>query len=218
VTPTLESGISDHVWIREATQNRKMESTDIILLIVGALLGIVVSFILFVLQFWASVARRRVERVAQATNEILANARRSGPLRNIHRYSLGVIIDDLRYFNGTPPWPCIIERNSNDRWDRYDKYIRPVVEEITPYAFLGRGLPSWAWPQTLQRVYALSLLCDQLETVTGLLDGAVEEKAIVIENRLITQVLNDLYDDKIEAEYRTLYDRWETWRRSAKSY
>jgi hypothetical protein len=193
-----------------------MELKEITLLIVGALLGVISTFVLFVLQFRASIAFRRVERVAQATNEILALVGRSAALRDIHRYSLGVVIDKLRSFNGNgPPWPCLIELNSKDRWDLYNNYVRTVVEEITPYAFLGRWLPRSAWLR-LSQVYALSRLCDQLETISGLLDGAVEEGAIEINKELVTPK-NELYGDTLKAAYRKLYDRWEIWKQIART-
>ena len=142
---------------------------DIILLVAGAIVGfvldVVLSLILSLDQYWGYTGNR-VKKVVAATREIIEAKGRSR-LRNRYRYSLGVIIDILdQIWKGDnfkrDAWPCLVnfadDANGRlciadqegkpdpkaDRWDLFNRYVRPVIEDISNFSFIGRyGLARW---------------------------------------------------------------------------
>lgn len=182
---------------------------DILSLVAGFILGILGSVLLFVLQFRASTAWRRVNLVADATSRIVAAKGGLTPLRNTYRYSLGVIIGKLAAPRDTGTFPCLIEPSA-DGWGLFDKYIRFVIQDITAYSFLGTLLSSF---QPFSRLNALTKLCNQLETVIGLLDGAHGDQALTIsaDGEYILSV-NQQYKAVVSEQYAELFECWREWK------
>jgi len=118
----------------------------------GVIGSVIAALILIWIQFRYSTAGYRVDKVREATEKITAPNADTSLLRNKYRYSLGVIIDDLHQsfkngFNERGPWPALVDNGdecepieankSGDRWDKFNRYIRPVVEDINTYSFVG---------------------------------------------------------------------------------
>jgi len=139
---------------------------NIVFLLVGAAIGffcnIIVGWDFSYKQFLSSTASHRIQMVIKATKDIIATpledyVKRSR-LRDQYRYSLGVMIDDLTKafgraetsFNRNGPWPLLVPYNEErpqdpmkgndgkplDRWHQFNKYVKPVVEDINPSSFL----------------------------------------------------------------------------------
>lgn len=224
--------------------------TNIIFLLVGALIGfccnVIVAWQFAYNQFLSSTASHRIRMVVEATKDILAaspqaHAQRSR-LRDQYRYSLGVMIDDLSkvFGRGTEgfctdgPWPVLVPYNDQrpkdpmkdnegeplDRWSKFDRYVRPVVEDINPTSFLG---DSW-WlrldtrkKQRLEQLTKLSQLCDQLESTISLLDAALEGTPFVrFENTNTAIAIWPKHEHASEIkqltdEFRELHAAWRAW-------
>jgi hypothetical protein len=192
--------------------------------LVGALLGFVLSIALVYLQFRSSIAGRRVKWVKEATGKIISTPRdRRGPPRNRYRFSLGVIIDDFDHawqngFNSQGDWPALAD-SEKDRWERFREHIRPVAEDIDSYTFLGIFfflLPG------LGRLRKLEKLCIHIEEVVMLTDAACEpegEQEAVIEfrqGRIFPSAGEKDEKGKLKLEelkegYSGLYKAWREW-------
>jgi hypothetical protein len=166
----------------------------------SVLTGVVASFLVGVWlshrQFKHSIAGYRVRQVVEATRAIVSfEGGYTGTLRNRYRYSLGVILDELHKTYGTTDahnghrleWPLTINPSATekdqhiDRWDRFNRYVRPVIEDINSYAFVAYILefaPPLQNPNLMQQFRALHQLCIQLENVVSLLDDALQDEAL----------------------------------------
>jgi hypothetical protein len=125
---------------------------DVATFIFGILTSLVASLFITIKQFGDSTAGYRVQMVIEATRELTANRPHTSPLRDRYRFSLGVIIDDLHQsfppnkgFPANGPWPPLVHNGNKceddgkqgDRWDKFERYIRTVIEDINVYSFLG---------------------------------------------------------------------------------
>src|SRR6266571_5851113 len=119
--------------------------------IVGFILGILGTVIISYWQLRSSTSRYRIDTIAAATKSFMKQTDSKTNLRNRHRYSLGVILDELissfginKEFNPDGGWPCLVDYNCKnpaspltdengediDRWARFDRYVRPVISDI----------------------------------------------------------------------------------------
>lgn len=213
-------------------------------LIIGSILGFVANLITALLvsywQFHFSTAHDRLEKTVEATERIIksqAENRYTGALRDEYKDSLGVIIDipgqiwDKDGFKENV-WPClvhfkegkfyIVDRDGKqgkdaDRWDLFEQYIRPVIQDISSYAFLGwfGWCPLWS---KLCQLSALTKLCSQLKTVVGKFDAAYEMNLVElaeVNNRAVIRPATDSTDSEdvkqLRCEYRKLYNAWGGW-------
>jgi hypothetical protein len=210
------------------------------LLFVGVLLGGIVSFVVaMVVSYWqfiSSTAGYRVAQAVEATQKLALNREKHidsvSTLRNQYRYSLGVIVDEFVQgfgvngdFKHNGPWPSLICPHS-DRWKKFREQVRPVIEDINVYSFLGERPLPFAYPPVAQ-LCALTKLCNQVETVVGLLDGALEKKLVRINcaKNEVTNVEVDIldaerqekkrYQETLAEAYRELQRRWDKWLRTS---
>lgn len=205
----------------------------------GFVLGIFASLIAGVwmarIQFKASTAKYRVDMVTNATRDIFAQRTSYlGPLRDKYRYSLGVVVEALVKGFGSEgwredgPWPLLFpapDENATDkscetdRWDYFDRYVRPVLTDINVYSFLARvGHPSkvlrFRPDLPLRELDCLTELCHRLEDVVGELDAACEATKI----QVFTQNGEKVISRKDNADiatlrkaYYCLYQVWCKW-------
>ena len=171
-------------------------------------------------------------------------------LRNRYRYSLGPMIDQLnacfgKYpFSKEGPWPCLTETNrsnlqgkplfrgcdSIDRWEWFNKYVRPVIEDINTSSFLSNSpiLNRYSESQeVLERLDKLTSLCKQLESSVSALDAVLgKEHMVRFEDIRITVLVKpqtglNKEDEKVisqlSGEYQKLYNAWIEWLRVAKT-
>lgn len=183
----------------------------IISLIIGAFAGywinVAVAWKISHSQFLSSIAGHRINMTVKATVEIINSPRKNSDqrsrLRDKYRYSLGVIIDILERsfgkdaFSTEGPWPCLTEVNKEnltenplkndkgediDRWRYFDNYVRPVVQDINSYSFIGKSRwlrLSRRRRETINQLDKLTQLCNQLEVAVSVLDAALEQKSLV---------------------------------------
>ncbi len=208
--------------------------------VIGFILGLATNVIVAAYfsyrQFTHSTAGFRVRRVAEATRKIVGDINEHGdqhpstriPLRNKYKYSLGVMLDDLgqsfgtkakqKEFNEQGDWPRIIESRNSDkgRWERFNEHVRPVIDDINGYVFLG----GFSWllypirPSELRQLQPLMQLCNQLEIVAGELDALFEHGLVEEKNGRIFPTRNPEEDEAIKSlrdEYRELYKVWHHW-------
>jgi hypothetical protein len=124
-------------------------------------------------------------------------------------------------FNELGPWPGLFEINKTnlqkstadklrwnkikedalvdetgkqiDRWERYDKYVGPVLQDIDQYAFLGqsRFYPFLRDERRLDQLKKLRALCDKLNDAVGTSDNALADYK---EKPLVDIVIDDSKD------------------------
>lgn len=187
----------------------------IIGLVVGFLLGIIGNMIVIYAQFGRSIAGHRVSQAVEATKEFLNNPSNTGAARSKYYFSLGVLIDDLRNIdsNGTKSttgqWPLIVD-STTDTHARFDRYIRPLLNDINSYSFLG----GFRWRKDLRQLNALSKLCSEFEKVVSALDAGLENPAVVaIKENGITLISNtdDPRAKAVSDAYKKLASVWKHW-------
>ncbi|MCK5268536.1 MAG: hypothetical protein KAR07_10220 [Spirochaetes bacterium] len=153
-------------------------SNNINNLMIGLFVALFVGTGLIYWQFFESIAGYRLKKIEDATIKIIdkkmSKKKYVGMLRNRYRYSLGVIIDILTNTYGSKnlpkqkeKYPFLIDKDENrDGWALFDRYIRPVMDDINAYAFIG-----WfACLPRMKKLKKLIKLCEQLENVTAELD------------------------------------------------
>jgi hypothetical protein len=222
---------------------------DIALLLAGVIIGFVLDILLSLflsLDQFRGYTDKRVKKTAIATQEIVKSEKRS-ELRNRYRYSLGVIIDkldqiwkrdDFKFKEDAWPClvhsadadgqPCIANREGKpdpeaDRWDLFNLYVRPVIEDVCNFSFIGKyGLARW-FSKDIRQLGALTELCSQLETVVSEFDAAYEVKQegkqVVKLDTVNNQVVICPTIDPIDSEdvkrlrdgYYSLYKAWGEW-------
>jgi hypothetical protein len=188
----------------------------------GVVASVIAALILIWIQFRYSTAGYRVDKVREATEKITASKADTSLLRNKYRYSLGVIIDDLHQsfkdgFNERGPWPVLVDNGdecepqvdkSGDRWDKFNRYIRPVVEDINTYSFVGLLQLS----SSLRQLRLLTILCHKLEDAVSETDAAFGNGLICNkDNRTFIRqdVTADVED--LRNAYYELYIAWCNW-------
>lgn len=158
----------------------------------GLLSGYVVTWFFFYYQFKKSSAGHRLRKVIDATKEFCQKTQNTSMLRDRYRYSLGVQIDAMLSTFGTDsskdtsqnfPKFCEIKKLSKpkedgnpyaDRWHQFDLYVRPVINDINPYSFLG-WIPSFPFLfSDINSLKKLSALCFAIENVVSELDACKE--------------------------------------------
>jgi hypothetical protein len=220
---------------------KAMELTDILLLLAGFVLGIVGALIIAYWQLHASTTGYRIRMTVDATKALTDLTEQSSKSRNRYRYSLGVVLNQLAdafprdtEFNPDGDWPCLVDFNTNnpkaplkndagqniDRWALFDRYVRPVINDINPYSFLR-------WIKihpTILQLDGLIRLCNQLEAVISELDAALEGDNPTVEVKMITEskaVIHVKDSSKVEPlrnEYKQLHAAWHEWLRVLDSF
>lgn len=214
---------------------------DAVLLVLGAIIALFSTYWFFYSQFIKGNGGRRMMTIKEATDKFNTEFKKRkeeqniGAIRNEYRYGLAVIIDELEQIdlNGFKPdgiiptlIVCGIDENGvdhgADRWDRFNLYVRPVIEDINAYALL-RTLSSHIFP-TVRQLAKLVDLCNQLEIVVMHLDAAFAEKPEIIEWRkfegkagyqlVLKADLNDDRTKLLTNELKKLSDCWQAWKES----
>jgi len=212
--------------------------------LIGFVINLITAVLVSYYQFQFSTAGYRVKSTAKATEEIYkahtdekkANTEKNhyiGQLRNKYRYSLGVIIDILvqiwekdgredarpRLVHYKQKKGCIYDRDGNegkgaDRWDFFNQFIRPVIEDINTYSFIG-----WfGWcplcPRRIRQLSSLTKLCSQLETVVSEFDAAYGEDLVTIEKDEVKPTSKpdpEKMRETLGEVYSSLHDAWQEW-------
>lgn len=151
--------------------------------ITGYAIGFGVSVYLLYWQFKRSTGGNRITNVANATREIINKLQNTsdsytGYLQNKFRFSLGVPIDWCGKTFGAPPnlptkpnhYPPVVDLGGVDRWKKFRDNIRPVIEDVNPYSFLG-WIP---FNRRLKRLRKLVILCNAFEDVVMELDAVIQ--------------------------------------------
>ncbi|MEP7284555.1 MAG: hypothetical protein ABI947_02150 [Chloroflexota bacterium] len=206
----------------------------------GIIASTIAALLLIAWQFSSSTAGYRIKKVGEATEALTITHSHTSPLRDKYRYSLGIIIDDLHQsfkdgFNENGPWPALVDNGeecepkemthceeemaknkSKDRWDKFNKYIRPVIEDINTYSFIGL----LQFTSSFRRLHTLTKLCHRLEDTIGELDAAFENKTVCTngkENRIIVRGGKELEATNVRDAYAKLYKAWLEWENTVKS-
>ena len=204
---------------------------------VGLVTDILVTLWASLNEFSSSMASYRVNQVIEATQEIVQTKHRSGA-RDRHRYSLGVIIDCLDQTFGKGDgfkeneWPCLVHHTRDkqplladrdgtpndkaDRWDLFDLYIRPVIDDINAFSFIGRYPLFPRFFKRIRQLKGLTKLCTHLETVVRELDAAWAEKKVGLERvdgKVVIQPVDWSNEDigRLREAYRNLHRAWREW-------
>jgi hypothetical protein len=196
--------------------------------ILGVLLGLVtsaaVSLKLALDQFSFSMAGYRVKKTVKATKEIFDKPKSErSSLRDRYRYSLGVIIDDLEQTFGKDydlgkieEWPCLIDFDG-DRWQRFNDYVRPVIEDINSSSFIGKYRLLRYFSIDVRRLNALTIFCNRLEDVVCELDAAIEAELVKLNDNdriiILQSSANSAIENiqRLEEEYQHLHTAWCEW-------
>jgi hypothetical protein len=194
---------------------------DLILLLFGFILGIfaglIATIVIIYLQFGRSIAGHRVKHVVAATKEFLRTPANTGATRNKYYYSLGVLLDDMHDIdsNGikssTGKWPLIAD-SIEERWARFNKYIRPVINDINAYSFLGSF--RWLGLPLMRELHALTNLCREFEKVVSALDAGFQNPAIVAMSEGGISLIGERNDPRaiaITDAYKELAAVWDQW-------
>lgn len=216
--------------MKEALSNFSYQLLDIINSpLVGYLIGFLASVYLVYWQFKRSTAGFRLTNVVKATREITlkledSNDNYTGTLQNKYRFSFGVVIDWCSTTFGTQRiskvpghFPPLVDINT-DRWEKFKLYVRPVVEDLNPYSFLG-WLP---FSRRMKQLRALVLLCNAIEAVVMELDAVVQidkNKGTSIVKAedpgfTINVIGHEIYKTEIDhltAKYTKLELAWNKW-------
>jgi hypothetical protein len=191
----------------------------IILLLIGVFLGFMGNVVLVCFQFKGSVAAKRVDWVRDATEAFLPKDLETGQARNKYRYSLGVIIDDLSRcrddgMKNNGYWPSLADK-MDDRWDRFNRYVRPVVDDINNYAFLGGDRIIRKFSTKLRQLHYLALLCFEIENAVMRIDAAAENPSVIeISDEGISPISGKEDDPQIitlKDGFVELYQAWQDW-------
>lgn len=197
-------------------------------IILGVFGGFVASLYILYLQFKRSTAWFRLINVINSTKEIVALAKSnqySGYARNKARYSMGVPIDCIAQCYKETFQEKISDRYPNltpivgNRWEDFNLYVRPVIEDINPYSFLGWIPLSTKMKQLQNLVNFINLI----ENVVASLDVVIqiqENNNIVIVTTNngpgfgIAMTGNTGFDTEINTllqHYRELEKQWYNW-------
>jgi hypothetical protein len=207
--------------------------------VVGVLTDIAVGLFFLFDEFSSSTAIHRVRKVAEATREILNSGTRCR-LRDRYRYSLGVVIDRFDKTFGKArefqddEWPCLVHHTGGqepqlsnrhrqtdgaiDRWDFFEQHVRPVIEDVESFSFIGRySHLAGRFCKEIHQLSALARLCNQLENVMCNLDAAFEGKSLVrlctTNGIVVVQPIDSSNEvvERLREEYRKLHIAWRDW-------
>ncbi len=216
--------------MKEALSNFSYQLLDIISSpLVGYLIGFLTSVYLVYWQFKRSTAGFRLTNVVKATRVITLkledpNDNYTGTLQNKYRFSFGVVIDWCSTTFGTHRiskvpghFPPLVDINT-DRWGKFKLYVRPVIEDLNPYSFLG-WLP---FSRRMKQLRTLVLLCNAIEAVVMELDAVVQidqnkgTSIVKAENPGFTINIQGNESHKVEidlllAKYEELELAWHKW-------
>lgn len=191
-------------------------------------------------QFQSSTSGYRLKKVVEATRKIFDPEANISRERDRYRYSLGVIIDELKQTFGREgdfedkEWPCLVDYNSEkyelskdengndiDRWKHFERYVRPVVDDINNSSFIGNYRLIRSFSKDVRQLYALTKLCNHLENVVSELDAAFQAEKLVKlndKNHVVPQENQSKSDGfkRLEKEYHDLFNAWREWLRAAK--
>lgn len=218
-------------------------------LIVGFILGFVVNLITALLvscwQFHFSTAHDHIGKTVEAMERIVGSPIGNlSSLRDDYRDYLGVVIDRLeQIWKGGDfkenIWPCLVHfaddadgrpRIANregrldpnaDRWDLFNLYVRPIIQDISSYAFLGWFGWCPLFPK-LRQLSALTELCNKLKTVVRRFDAAYEVGVVELaktNDRVVIQPTTDSTESedvkRLREAYRDLCRAWREWSKAA---
>jgi hypothetical protein len=177
----------------------------------GVVSGIVVTIGTLILQFRFSIAGKRFDRIENATRVVLSLLERGedvASVRNKYRYSLGVTIDNLytAYFSQNLPNLVDVSagKMTDDRWEKFNKEIRPILNDLSPYLFMGQ-FPCCKFA-------ILTRLLFDIEAYVGELDKAFQEGIIQVnQNMLSCQNLAGHPD--LNRANQELLASWNAWKR-----
>ncbi|MBN1964797.1 MAG: hypothetical protein JW910_09130 [Anaerolineae bacterium] len=193
----------------------------------GILTNVLAAPIVLYWQFSSSIAGYRVKHTVQATRDIVDQLEQAdtytGTLQNKYRYSLGVMIDAMAQdfrggFAPDGPWPLLIakpnpDKPNSDRWERFNKYVRPVMEDINAYSIIG-----WLhFIPLLNQLRILVELCTQLENTFSEIDRVLQYQGnlIRIDEGGISPVDANSFDHaavrQLQSEFHRLYEVWCAW-------
>jgi len=194
--------------------------------ITGYLIGFVLAVLLTHWQFSKSSAGRRINKILKAVADF-RNAKvdfndngSKAILRNSNRFSLGVTIDRLNNVydakgenirnNYLPNFiDYETDTSSKDRWGFFNTRIKPVIDELSQYSFLG-----WFWFGKLKKLKAILNLCYRIQSIVEIHDaimGSDLKKAIEFDQPYREYFkINESKDwlEKLEIEYKELASEW----------
>ena len=153
-----------------------------IALITGFFLGmvgsLVVNYLFGLRQYGASLARKRVDQITQATREFLLPDKETSELRDIYRFAMGVIIDDItnpdnrQSIDSFARWHFVCGDLNKDRWEKFNKHIRPIIELLHTYEYLS--VFRWVGSRRAEQLFVLSSFLNQFEDVVAHLDACMD--------------------------------------------
>lgn len=188
--------------------------------IMGYCIGFIASVYLIYFQFKKSSAGFRLQSVISSTQDIVdklqdENDAYVGLLRNKYRFSLGVVIDLLATTFGTKNiikikshFPALVNIDGG-RWEIFLIYVRPVIQDINSYSFLG-WLP---FSKKMKQLKALVALCNAIEAVVAELDAVaqidVNNSTTILKAEDVGLTINLVGNEKYESEIKLLYAKYE---------
>lgn len=221
--------------------------------VLGILASTIASFILAYVQFKNSIAIERLNQVINATHEIISyhysQVRNPQPtfianfkkqmLRNKYRYSLGVLIDRIVMAYGDnnlltksdkkyPNFLCMDKKPDSvkheDRWKDFMHYVKPVIDEVNSFTFLG-NLLFLKKKKTLRQLQCLNSLGMQIEIITGISDSCLaqmkgnhirpalhaEDDSIEFLDITIEEQENENILKNLREQYSKLESIWNQW-------
>lgn len=186
-------------------------------LLLGFMIGILASIVaglrLSFLQFKFSTAGFRVQTVAEATRCFADSRNNTSYLRDKYRYSLGVILDELTQWpNENSQFPLVAQL-SKDRWQRFNDYIRPVIDDVNVYAFVSTfNMPFFRILFDVNLVKQLGILVkllNQLEKVTAETDAAFDIDSIKETSGGKIQLTQE--NTSLQTSFAQLRRTWDEW-------
>lgn len=211
-----------------------VENQNIAFAFVGAALGFTTNLITSYMFLWyqfEGTGQHRVKIVAEATRAFRASEPETSILSNKYRYGLGKIIDELRsldpdgfkkeYKDREKVCPSLNEGNEKDRWDSFNRYVRPVLDDVNAYEMLRS---SATFNPTIRQLSTLIDLCNQIEVVVMNLDALGDKTDILdwqsIDKPEIKHLILKRPDDPIAKDLRDslreLYTKWSAWEEAVK--
>jgi hypothetical protein len=195
--------------------------------LLGVGTGVIANIAFSALIFSNSVAKRRVSRTENATKEFIraieTERNISAELRNRYRYSLSVFIDTfvntwgydgMNSFNPQMPLPHIADVGENeDRWQRFDFYVRPVINDLSGFMFVS--VLRWLRFPAFIKLHRLTELCIQIEDAVMQLDAACVNSPIVQldEAKGVINIVNsdDPRYESLISSFCKLHEKWKQW-------
>lgn len=154
--------------------------------ITGYVIGFFSAIGLVYWQFSKSNANERIKKIDRAIRDIVeekkklkngkVDDRTIAMLRNSNRFSLGVTLDRLTSAfdsNGVAirdgSYPNFID-DIGDRWSYYIHHVKPVVDDLNQFAFLG-----WLPIKKMRKLNLLIKLCYRLQSIVEIHDAVMDK-------------------------------------------